>query len=168
MESISLREPVAPIELPSKYYLDYFLFLVEFVEKLYGEILNESEQRFIADFRALSEDAQCLFVRFSNRRGLFFRTNKLKYAEIEDIPATLYELEEKEFIEELSAKHESYSEEILNLFTKEEWLKLTPPTELSLKPLKKPDLIRYLSHTFTFELLVSQINASVGSKPTDA
>jgi hypothetical protein len=173
MESIPAHEPTTSIELPPKYYLDYFLFLMEFVEKLYGEILNESEQKFITDFRILSEDAQCLFVRFSNRRGLFFRTNKLKYNEIEDIPAALYELEEKGFIEELSPRHEPYSEEILNLFTKEEWLKLAPHTELSLKPLKKPDLIRYLNHTFTFELLVSQINegvekASVGSKPTDA
>ncbi len=176
MESIPAREPTLPIELPPKYYLDYFLFLIAFVENLYGEILNETEKKFIADFRNLSEDGQCLFVRFSNRRGLFFRTTKLKYNEIEDIPAALYELEEKGFIEELSVKHEPYSEEILNLFTKEEWLKLAPPTELSLKPLKKPDLIRYLSHTFTFELLVSQINASVsfepnasvGSKPTDA
>ena len=168
MESIPQREPAGPVELPPKYYLDYFLFLVEFVEKLYREILSKEEKKLIRDFRALSEDAQCLFVRFSNRRGLFFRTNKLKYAEIEDIPAALYELEEKGFIEELSVKHEPYSEEILNLFTKEEWLKLAPPTELSLKPLKKPDLIRFLSHTFTFELLVSQINALVGFKPTDA
>lgn len=168
MESISPQESGAPVELPPKYYLDYFLFLLEFVEGLYGDILNESERKLIADFRGLSEDAQCLFVRFSNRRGLFFRVSKLKYNEIEDIPAALYELEEKAFIEELSAKHEPYSDEILNLFTKEEWLKLAPRTELSLKPLKKPDLIRYLNHTFTFELLVSQINASVGSKLTDA
>ncbi|MFN8346129.1 MAG: VRR-NUC domain-containing protein [Spirosomataceae bacterium] len=168
MESIPSREPVGPVELPPKYYLDYFVFLIKFVERLYGEILNGNERKLIRDFRALSEDAQCLFVRFSNRRGLFFRTGKLKYNEIEDIPAALYELEEKGFIEDLSPKHEPYAEEVLQLFTKEEWLKLAPPVELSLKPLKKPDLIRYLSHTFTFELLVSQINASVGFKPTDA
>lgn len=161
MESIPSREPVGSVELPPKYYLDYFVFLIKFVEKLYGEILNGSERKLIRDFRALSEDAQCLFVRFSNRRGLFFRTGKLKYNEIEDIPAALYELEEKGFIEDLSPKHEPYIEEVLNLFTKEEWLKLAPPVELSLKPLKKPDLIRYLSHTFTFELLVSQIKAAV-------
>ena len=159
MESLVPNEATPPVELPPKYYLDYFLFLVEFVEKLYGEILNEAEQQFIADFRALSEDAQCLFVRFSNRRGLFFRTNKLKYNELEDIPAVLYELEERGFIEPLEVKHEAYANEILNLFTKEEWIKLAPPTELSLKPLKKPDLIRFLSYTFTFELLVSRINS---------
>lgn len=159
MESLVPNEVTPPAELPPKYYLDYFLFLVDFVEKLYGEILSDAEQQFITDFRALSEDAQCLFVRFSNRRGFFFRTNKLKYNEVEDIPAALYELEERGFIEPLEVKHEAYSNDILNLFTKEEWIKLAPPTELSLKPLKKPDLIRFLSHTFTFELLVSRINS---------
>ena len=122
MESLVPHEPTPPVELPPKYYLDYFLFLIEFVEKLYGEILNESERQFLTDFRALSEDAQCLFVRFSNRRGLFFRTNKLKYNELEDIPAALYELEERGFIEPLGVKHVAYADEILNLFTKEEWI----------------------------------------------
>lgn len=176
MESIPSREPAGPVELPPKYYLDYFRFLVKFVEKLYGEILTKEEKKFIRDFQALSEDAQCLFVRFSNRRGLFFRTGKLKYTEIEDIPAALYELEDRGFIKELNAQHESYAPEVLNLFTKEEWLKLAPPTELSLKPLKKPDLIRYLNHTYTFALLVDQINSGNASdglgvgrlKPSDA
>ncbi|MEZ4900594.1 MAG: hypothetical protein R2822_01945 [Spirosomataceae bacterium] len=124
MESIPSREPDVPVELPPKYYLDYFLFLIDFVENLYGGILNEAEQQFIHDFRQLSEDAQCLFVRFSNRRGLFFRVKKLKYNEIADIPAALYELEQCHFIEELTPKHEPYIEEVLQLFTKEEWLKL--------------------------------------------
>ncbi|MDF7822109.1 VRR-NUC domain-containing protein [Runella sp. MFBS21] len=161
MESIPSKEPTPAAELPPKYYLEYFLFLVEFVEKLYGSILNESERQLIDDFRALSEDAQCLFVRFSNRKGLFFRTAKLKYPEIEDIPAALYELEEKGFIEALTPKHEPYAEEVVNLFTKEEWVKMAPPSELSLKPLKKADLIRYLTHTYTFELLVNRIEDNV-------
>ena len=147
-----------PIELPPKYYLDYFTFLLAFVQRLYGHILSESEQKFIFDFGQLSEDAQCLFVRFSNRRGLFFRTNRLKYSEITDIPAALYELEEAHFIEPLTAQHRAAAEEIVNLFTKDEWLKMAPPTELSLKPLKKPDLVRYLLHYFDFGLLSQQIN----------
>jgi len=161
MESIPTREPNVPIDLPPKYYLDYFLFLIDFVENLYGEILSEAERQFIHNFRSLTADAQCLFVRFSNRRGLFFRVNKLKYGEIVDIPAALYELEHGKFIEDLSSKHEPYIEEVLQLFTKEEWLKLAPRTELSLKPLKKPDLIRYLVNTYTFAHLISPIDEVV-------
>jgi len=149
-----------PTELPPKYYLDYFRFLLAFVQRLYGHILNEPERQFIHHFSNLSEDAQCLFVRFSNRRGVFFRPQKLKYVEIEDIPAGLYELEENGFIEALDFGHGTYAEEIVELFTKEEWLKMAPPTDLSLKPLKKPDLVRYLLFYFDFGLLVRQINAA--------
>ena len=109
--------------LPPKYYLDYFWFLLEFVQRLYGHILDESELNFIKNFEALSEEAQCLFVRMSNRRGSFFRTQKLSYAEIEDIAAALYELTDSQLIENLSENHAGYSVEVLNLFTKEEWLK---------------------------------------------
>ena len=149
-----------PVELPPKYYLDYFTFLLTFVQRLYNPILSESERKFIFTFGQLSNDAQCLFVRFSNRRGLFFRINKLKYIEIDDISAALYELEEAHFIEPLTTQHRANAEEIINLFTKEEWLKMAPPTDLSLKPLKKPDLVRYLLHYFDFGLLARQINTS--------
>ena len=100
--------------LPPKYYLDYFWFLLEFVQRLYGHILDESELNFIKNFEVLSEDAQCLFVRMSNRRGSFFRTQKLSYAEIEDIVAALYELTDSQLIENLSENHASYSEEVLS------------------------------------------------------
>ncbi len=153
--------PNPSIELPPKYYLDYFTFLLSFVERLYGHILNPNEQVFMRHFSHLSEDAQCLFVRFSNRRGSFFRTEKLKYAEIEDIAAALYELEEKQFIELLAPAHVAHVPEIVNLFTKEEWLKMAPPTDLSLKPLKKPDLIRYLIHAFDGADLINSITEPV-------
>ncbi|MFY7889460.1 MAG: VRR-NUC domain-containing protein, partial [Spirosomataceae bacterium] len=69
------------IELEPKYYLGYFHYLLGFVEKKYAHILNESENAFLSDFAQLSENEQCLYVRFSNRRASFFRTDKLKYAE---------------------------------------------------------------------------------------
>lgn len=144
--------------LPPKYYLDYFWFLLEFVQRLYGHILDESEQNFIKNFELLSEDAQCLFVRMSNRQGSFFRTQKLKYVEIDDINAALYELKYSQLIEDLSEEHAGYSEEILNLFTKDEWLKMAPATTFPLRTLKKPELVRFLLLEFGFENLVQGIN----------
>ncbi len=144
--------------LPPKYYLDYFWFLLEFVQRLYGHILNEQEQRFIKTFETLSEDAQCLFVRMSNRRGLFFKTQKLSYVEIDDVAAALYELTDHLLIEELNETHVGYAEEVLNLFTKEEWLKMAPPTTTSLRQLKKNDLIRFLQLEFGFNNLLQGIN----------
>jgi VRR-NUC domain len=146
------------IILPPKYYLDYFRFLLEFVQRLYGHILNDDERQFIEIFDQLSEDAQCLFVRFSNRSGLFFRTNKIKYEEITDIQDAINELKFNGLLEELDDIHASYIDEILNLFTKEEWLKMAPPSELSLRSLTKPNLIRSLKSTFHFKDLISGLD----------
>jgi hypothetical protein len=146
------------IILPPKYYLDYFRFLLEFVQRLYGHILNDDERQFIEIFDQLSEDAQCLFVRFSNRTGLFFRTNKIKYEEIVDINDAINELKFNGLIEELDDIHAGYTDEILNLFTKEEWLKMAPPSELSLRSLSKPNLVRYLKTAFDFKDLIGGLD----------
>ncbi len=146
------------IILPTKYYLDYFRFLLEFVQRLYGHILNDNERQFIEIFEQLSEDAQCLFVRFSNRSGLFFRTNKIKYEEILDIQDAINELKFNGLLEELDDIHAAHIDEILNLFTKEEWLKMAPPSELSLRSLSKPNLVRYLKATFQFKDLISGLD----------
>jgi hypothetical protein len=146
------------IVLPPKYYLDYFRFLLEFVQRLYGHILNDNERQFIDIFDQLSEDAQCLFVRFSNRTGLFFRTNKIKYEEISDIADAINELKFSGLLEELDDIHGGYVDEILNLFTKEEWLKMAPPSELSLRSLSKPNLVRYLKTAFLFQDLIGGLD----------
>ncbi len=146
------------IILPPKYYLDYFRFLLEFVQRLYGHILNDDERQFIEIFDQLSEDAQCLFVRFSNRTGLFFRANKIKYEEIADIKDAINELKFNNLLEELDDIHAGHIDEILNLFTKEEWLKMAPPSELSLRSLTKPNLIRYLKSAFHFKDIISGLD----------
>ena len=69
--------------LTPRYYLDNFQYVLDFVERLYGGLLNETEWDFVRRFRTLSVDAQCLYVRISNRKGLFFRVNKLHYREID-------------------------------------------------------------------------------------
>lgn len=128
-----------PIILPPKYYLDYFVDLLSFLEKYYGDILGEPEKEFIEQFDALSEDAKCLFLRFANRKGPCFRVNKLFYEEIKDIPAATYELLEEGFIsEELPEDYATF-----NLFLKKELIEAYP----ELKPYKadpKPELIEHL------------------------
>lgn len=130
----------SPIILPPKYYLDYFVDLLSFLEKYYGDILGETEQRFIEQFDALSEDAKCLFLRFSNRKGPCFRVNKLDYDEIKDIPAATYELLEEEFItEDLPEDFTSF-----NLFLKKELIEAYPDELKSFKSDPKPELIEHL------------------------
>ncbi|WP_373331155.1 hypothetical protein [Salmonirosea aquatica] len=129
-------------DLPPKYYLDNFRYVLDFVKKLYATLLNDSERSFLDSFDALSEDAQCLFVRFSNRRGAFFKVNSLAYAELGDIPAALTELIEAGFVESLSADHAGRADEVVDLFTKPELLLLTqalapivPPPKASASPI---------------------------------
>nr|WP_246440546.1 VRR-NUC domain-containing protein [Rhabdobacter roseus] len=142
--------------------MDYFGYLLDFVQKMYGHILNPSEEAFLARFQELSEDARCLFIRFSNRRGAFFRVNALAYAEIEDIPAALTELISRGFLEVLSEQHAGRAEEVLDLLTKPELLRLTQvlaPDVMPVKSIRKPDLLRWLLHEYDFEVLYKALDA---------
>ncbi|MDR6807129.1 tetratricopeptide (TPR) repeat protein [Dyadobacter sp. BE34] len=150
------QEQVFPTDLPPKYYLEYFNYVLAFVRKRYAHILHESELEFLDNYESLSEDAQCLFIRFSNRSKSFFRTNSLSYSEIEDMPAVLTELLERDFIETLCEAHESRFGEVIDLFTKPELLevtKLLEPDVMPSKSIKKPDLVRWLLHEYDFGVL---------------
>lgn len=149
-------------DLPPKYYLDNFRYVLDFVKKLYASLLNESEHEFLDSFEALSEDAQCLFVRFSNRRGAFFKVNALSYAELGDIPAALTELIETGFVEGLNQNHVGRAEEVVDLFTKPELLLLTQalvPMVPPAKSIRKPDLVRWLLHEYEFSDLFEGLDA---------
>ncbi|MFY7912786.1 MAG: VRR-NUC domain-containing protein, partial [Emticicia sp.] len=150
-------------ELPPKYYLEYFNYVLDFVQEKYRHILNEGEWRFLRKYYCLSEDAQCLFIRFANRRGLFFRVNKLSYSELADIPALLNELLEREFIENLnSEKHQTFSKEMLNVLnTKElveQFSKLLIEKKTTYKKLKKEELVEVILHDFELNQIVETLN----------
>ena len=145
-----------PQDLPPKYYHAYFADVLSFVRKRYIPVLSETELRFLSDYDHLSEDAQCLFIRFSNRRKSFFRSQTLSYTEISDIPAVLEELLTTGFIEILQEMHRDRMQEVMELFTKEEHLAFTKslkPDVLPAKSIRKPDLVRWLMHTYDFETL---------------
>lgn len=105
-----------PIILPEKYYLDYFNYVLEFVERQYDHVLDQPEHLFYQSFRDLSEAAQCLYLRFSNRRGDFFRIKKISYAEIPDVHDAKDELIHQGFIQ----VNESDDPAQFRLFTKSE------------------------------------------------
>ncbi|GAB3173149.1 VRR-NUC domain-containing protein [Telluribacter humicola] len=152
----------ARTELPPKYYLEYFGFVLDFVQKMYGHILNEPEKEFLRSYNALSEDARCLFIRFSNRRGAFFRVNALAYTEICDIPDAITELIENGFAEVLSEQHAHRAPEVLNLLSKPELLLITQalaPVIMPPKAILKADLMRWLLHEYSFKVLYEAVDA---------
>ncbi len=134
-----------PIELPEKYYLDYFEQLLTFVQDKYGRLLSRREKRFIRKYDQLPEDARCLFVRLTNRRGCFFRVGKLHYAEIKDFDEVLGLLLNQKFFESLAVRHSREIAAVLAVFTKADILAFLAATEPILKKevarLKKEEAI---------------------------
>ncbi|WP_309919571.1 MULTISPECIES: VRR-NUC domain-containing protein [unclassified Arcicella] len=155
------------IELPPKYYLEYFQYLLTFVQKKYQHILNESEQQFLSQFDALTEDEQCLYIRFVNRTGSFFRVEKLKYAEIENIPAVLNSLIIKNFVEPLGIKHLQYAYEVLDIFNKTELIFLAKMLNLPTKgksSLKKEEVLDWLLEVGDWEEILFLLDEKDFSK----
>lgn len=146
------------IELPPKYYLDNFNFLLEFVEAKYGHLLHKGEQDFIAQFRALSEEAKCLFLRFANRKGHFFRLNKLSYPEIGALELPLQELTEAKFCLLFCTDYLPELPKVLHLISKQELCQLWKEIDHGVKglsPLKKEALVARMLAEVDHEVLLT-------------
>lgn len=91
--------------LPAKYYLDHFFELIHFLNENYQDVLEKKHTDFIQDFRSLSEDAQCAYVRMVNRKGSIFQRNHfLKYKEIENPISALNELNVSHFVSDIDLR----------------------------------------------------------------
>lgn len=84
--------PRPQIVLPPTYYHDHFTEMLAFIGRVYGPALGEAEQAFIGAFGALSLQAQCLYIRMSNRKKAVFRLGDLGYGEIPEPEYALDEL----------------------------------------------------------------------------
>jgi DNA polymerase-3 subunit epsilon len=71
--------------LPTFYYHEHFVELLDFVTRHYAHVLLAEHVRFIEEFRALPRAAQCLYVRLVNRKGRVFARNRIRYPELGDI-----------------------------------------------------------------------------------
>ncbi len=146
-------------ELPPKYYHENFEYLLDFVKDKYADLLIETEWRFLRKYYSLSEDAQCLFIRFANRKGLFFKENILKYPEIEDIPENLHLLKERGFITPVNFEdHRLWINELLALLTRNELLRAFGMAEM--KAAKKEEITEYLKTSLDAEEIVEVVSRS--------
>jgi hypothetical protein len=135
--------------LPPKYYLSYYEYMLDFIEEKYGKLLSDEEINFIKLFRALPEDARCWFLRFNNRRGLFFKYSGLAYAELSPLKNHIDFLSKQGFIEPLNQNHFESIQDILYIFSKEDLFKLF---QISIKKTAKREEIieSILSHPDLF------------------
>ncbi len=129
------------IILPPRYYLDYFNYLIEFIEKHSSHLLGENDTLFIDEYRSLTTDAQCLFIRMLNRKGEFFRLDKLQYPEIEIYGQSLDELSSLGFI----TLDDIHYPEVFGLFTKSELHSVFP--EIGINQMYKDEALEYLAET---------------------
>jgi len=147
------------IILPPKYYLANFHYMLDFVQEKSVHLLQDREYKFVARFNQLSEDAQCLFVRFVNRRKTFFKASQLVYSEIAQIPEILGELIDKQFITPLATAHHERVLYLLETFTKNELVEIIKQTGTKPnKQDKKSTLTLWVFEHIPFDVLVEIIS----------
>lgn len=144
-----------PAILPSRYYLDHFDEMITFVATKYDHVLEVPHHQFINTFRSLSIDAQCLYVRFANRKGRAFIRQFLDYEEIGSIPAAVEELLGHGFIR---LPRSGDFNELLALRTRTDLISMikrqvTPGKNDTprLSSAKKADLVRFIVTRLPFE-----------------
>jgi tetratricopeptide (TPR) repeat protein len=145
--------------LPPKYYHANFEYLLSFVKDKYKPLLNTAEWHFLRKYYGLPEDAQCLFVRFCNRKGLFFKTSELKYDEISDLDAHLQKLLSAGFISPLNTtQHSGFIDSILVQLTKTDLVRIFDLK--SLKNEKKEILIEHIKQNVETTNIFDALNAN--------
>lgn len=138
-----------PRLLSPTYYLDNFNYVLCHVERLYAPLLSSLENCFIADFRSLSTDSQCLYIRMANRKGKYFRPSKLQYAEIRNTTNALEELQEKRFIFSPGLQDEWDLHDFLRLFTVKDLRGIMYADSQPGRQMKRDELLLVMLETYT-------------------
>jgi len=110
-----------PVELAPGYHLENFLSLIRFVREHYTDLLDSRERAYADQFEQLSPQAQSLYVRMILRKGPLFRSDKLRYDDIDDVDAAAAELEAVGLV-----STQASSQQLLALLAKTELLVLLP------------------------------------------
>ncbi|MFA0678746.1 VRR-NUC domain-containing protein, partial [Vibrio sp. 10N.222.51.A6] len=137
-------------QLSPTYYLDNFNRLIEHAQTLYPDLLSDDECRWLSEYKRLSVASQCLMIRLLSRKGCWFRSDKLDYAEIPDLKNALQELNTSNFIA-LSHPTEQHNLVIndlelgLHLLTKPELFSAFPFL-MNNQTAKKDELLALLEH----------------------
>lgn len=80
------------LELERFYYLSHFKELLSEVETKHRNLLTPESLKFLTEFRALTRNAQALYVRIANRKGYLFHFAQLQYQELSPVNDAVTEL----------------------------------------------------------------------------
>jgi DNA polymerase-3 subunit epsilon len=127
-------------ELPTFYYRQHFLELLDFVSGHYGHVLDDDDTRLVGEFRRLDRAAQCLYVRLANRKGRIFAANKLRYPEIGGLDGPLASLRAGGWI---ASPATDLFDDVLGFLTRREIVDAISPLVPGLaRGLKKAELVQ--------------------------
>ena len=142
--------------LPTFYYHEHFMEMLEFVSRHYAHVLLEQHADLIRQFRALPRPAQCLYVRLVNRKGRVFAANKLRYPELGDTRIVLRELTNAGWA---GAPQEQHYQHVLSHLTKAEISSVLLPmfTGMS-RSLKKVELVQFAREHCSASEFMARLN----------
>lgn len=144
-------------ELPTYYYHEHFLEMLEFVSTHYRHVMLRQHQRFIDDYKSLPIDAQRLYVRLVNRKGRVFSRKRLRYPEIGALDQPLAALEAGGWIGLPTQKHFS---ELLSFLTRAELQRALIIRYAGLgRSLKKSELVEFARASADPKEMLSVIDA---------
>ncbi len=127
--------------LPTFYYHEHFVELLDFVGQHYAHVLLDEHVRYLQDFRALGREAQCLYVRLVNRKGGVFARNKLRYPELGDLGPLIEELRTANW---LGAPDQQHFHDMLGFLTRGEIYDVLLPRVTGMsRSLKKAELVGF-------------------------
>jgi len=149
---------VAQRELPTYYYHEHFLEMLEFVSTHYRHVMLGQHQQFMDDYRALPVAAQRLYVRLVNRKGRVFARKRLRYPEIGALDQALAALEAGGWIGSPAPEHFS---ELLAFLTRAELLRALNTRYAGLsRSLKKSQLIEFARANADADAMLSLIDTA--------
>ncbi len=151
----------APVQrrqpLPTFYYHEHFIEMLDFVATHYRHALLEPHHAFITDFRELPRLAQCLYVRLVNRKGRVFARRRLRYPELGDLGAQIDALAGAGFVGAPDAKH--FADLLAFLTRSEIYAVLLPRFTGMSRSLKKAELVEFARQHMGAEDFVAACNA---------
>ena len=143
--------------LPTFYYHEHFLEMLDFVAKHYAHAFEERHVRFVDDFRRLPREAQCLYVRLVNRKGRVFARNRLRYPELGDHGPLLTTLAEQGWIGFPDAHH---FDEVIGFLTRAELYAVVLPRFAGVsRSLKKAELLDFVRSNFPAAPFMEQLDS---------